>query len=237
MIAELLEQGVQVARDIKTATVKRGEPVATATLANFRGDVEVAIVMPNNGARPEVLRAAHMCIGGFEADILVLAMDTYHTELTVNPRTGAEWKNGEMGEVADLYEGRENGWVSDAMAVLAVNRAGDLASSMLPYRMVGRRRIEWADPYSAEDLVTFGGIMADALVEYMQEPPMSVRLRKLGLEALRDFGLDPERAQAHSDIAVAKLLTTDCDCTVALRAKAGTVRQQVIKDASFTVEI
>lgn len=232
MIDDLLEIGVKAARDLKTSSVKHGD-VLPPSLVVFRGDAEVAVVMAQ-GARNEVLRAARLCIGGFEADVLVFTSDTYHSTLPVNPRTGKDWAPNEMADVADHYEGRENGWVSDAIHVMVVNRAGDAVATSVPYQKVSRRRIEWGEPWvmspDEEKGEHLSGVIPDTLLAYMKEPPLMVSMHSLGVDPQKLFGLSPERARAHADIAVSRLLTEQ-DCAVILSAVPGSVRQQVFKEA------
>jgi hypothetical protein len=240
MINELLEQAVKTGREVKAESAKRGEKMMAPTLIPYRGAEQVAVVITATEGSRSLVSAARLAITGFGADVLVLTFDTFHSTLPENPRTGKEWERGEMQELAEKHHGLERGWVTDAIHVMAVNRADDMVAWTLPYKKVSRHRLEWLDdttfPHADSAVVKAQGFIPDALREAMSEPPLMLTMEQAGAGGAA-FGLEPERAWAHSDLAVAQVLTRKAGCTVALQSMEGTVRAEVLKASKNTVKL
>jgi hypothetical protein len=243
-IAGALEAAVVSARRLKEWQARRRcTDLPTAVLV-YRGEVLVAQVFPEQANdRDAALRCAAASASGYGADVLVLVIETFHTELQTNPVTGRAWGQREMQEVADQHDGRAQGWVTDAVLVVAYNRAGDHGAQSLPYR-VDAGGVSWLDveAEAARPVTGWSGPVHDVLSEIMRGSTLGQELARSGLTG-DGFGLNAEEERAHMDCAVTKVfagwqafLGPDAvpgyahpRATVALAAEPGTVRERIIR--------
>lgn len=193
---------VRTARMTVKDAYEAGADISTMLVA-VRGSESVAAVscsIDNPQHAQVVIRAAAT---GFSADVLLFTSDTFHTTLETSPISGKPWQRNEMNAVAEFYEGREKGWVSDAIMVVAVNRAGDVSASTLTYKMAGRR-LEWTgDDFNSDEGDELGGVMARILREAMKEPTLSQSLDSNVREML---AIDHEMAMIAQDLATCQTL-------------------------------
>lgn len=211
------------------ACAKRPMDIETL-LCGFRGNDLVAfVVCPVD--RDRMLMAAGMMAVGMSVDVIGSVFETYtagydlandpersgqlegldEAEIQAklkewgivvgNPLTGKEWGKNEMQDVADNHGGIEKGWVSEAICLSAVNRAGDVALATLKYHYVGGRYLSWEDPIQNFDTgngdgQALGGFVFDEMRRFMNLPAVSVTMPP-------DFPLDED----DRDVATAQWLT------------------------------
>lgn len=199
------------------------------TLVFYRGDEQVAIGFQHDVHRDGMLALARACTGGYRADTTALSMETFHSELPHNPLTGEHWGPNEMQDVAFHHQGREKGWVTDSLYVTVYNRAGDVAGASLPYRR-HRRRVEWLE---TPDLAggKFSGRVHDFMLRVMREADVHQAMVRTGVDPVALGHWSAEQAEHRMDCIVTReILAHGPDAHIALCAKAGSVREQVIKE-------
>lgn len=204
-IETALELVIKVARQNKEGQASGG-PYGTempTTLMMFRGTEHVATVIPEGGPdRDKMIRCASLAASGFSADILGLAFETFLTKYRCNPRTNRRWGPNEMQDLATNHEGREKGWVIDAVQVMAYNRAGDCRGRNMAYRVVDDG-VQWDDAYlPPDDVYEFVGVVHDHLVRIMAMQTLPQFLAAQGDE----LDGDPEETQTRMDIMMAQAL-------------------------------
>jgi hypothetical protein len=128
-ISDALQRATASVRRLKEGSARR--PVNTVVEV-YRGGEPAALfgLRPDRDAMLAVARAAATGLG---ADVLVVALESWHSTLLKSPVTGKPWAPDEMEELARNHHGRERGWVSDAIVLHVANRAGDFAGAILPY--------------------------------------------------------------------------------------------------------
>jgi len=111
----------------------------------YRDDLMIARVMPNSPGSDGgavIHFAAQISVALFRATDLVIVMDSYHSNLLINPMTGKEWEHGEMNDLADNHDGRAHGWVTDSITMILEDRAGANALVEMPYSVDGKT-VRW----------------------------------------------------------------------------------------------
>lgn len=232
-LQEALDIAVAVARRTKERQARKEQTDLNAAIFCFRGDHIVSEVYPSHGDNSEtLLLCANMSAAGFDADIIVVAFETWGTESENNPLTGEPWKQGDLQAVVE-QDGLAKGQISEAVIVLAANRAGDVLQQPLPYRIV-RKRVVWQD--IPTDQKCFGGYFAANLIDLMAQPTVQ-HLTAYSEVALR---MSPERVRALQDTQVAALfsghtfgrvaLADTPRAYVVLRVERDSVAEEVIKE-------
>lgn len=231
-VMELLDEYTKAAREQAQWAIDHNEAIGTMLLA-FRGNERVAAVMVGPLAGLDhaqmVIRA---CVTGFSADVALWVTDTWNSELPDSPISHKPWQRGEMAAVADFYEGREKGWVSDALSLLVVNRAEDTAMATTPYAILPGRGLVWTAPNaeqwgSAQTNVELEGALVDAFKAAMREPVLAAVDEPT---VRRMFGIDMDLAMVACDMATASILH-QMGCSVILSAKKGGDRQRLLEQA------
>lgn len=235
-LRDALDRAETAVRQVKADRARTRNTDLEATLLAYRGEDLVAVVWTDPTSRGDFLTVARTVAGGFGADVMCVAFETFHSHLKVHPVTGRAWAQGDMQDLAEHHHGRGRDWVNDALMVLAYNRAGDSTQSTLPYRIV-RKRVVWDTPVRPE-AGTFHGAIHNSLLAAMATPALDQLLHEEGFSGA-DFGLDIEAAQAHRDCAIARVLLGDDGgdglpirvprCVVALGAQEGTERARIIR--------
>lgn len=171
---EFLDNLERSARATKeNITRKRPADISTYIVVH-RGDDPVALITLARADRDAMLTTAKLCAGGFEADSLGLVFETYETRPNAdgsitNPLTGQFWQQDEMNDAVRHHDALGKGWISEAVSLCAVNRAGDLGMRNLLYRYVGGKHLSWQESQDWTDTVK-KGIVPDALTEAMLSP-------------------------------------------------------------------
>lgn len=175
-----------VAKGTKQWACEDGPTDIAATVLASRGDIPVALVTINRHNRDVILRVASCAAGGFDADQIGVAFETFipredpeHPELAhIDPRTGKTWAPGALGHAAANEDGIEQGLVREALMIVAVNRAGDIASINLPFHYINGRHLAFLpaerrvmDSSTGPEIVF--GLMADTLLKAMSTKSMS----------------------------------------------------------------
>lgn len=225
-LSEVRDQAVKSVKDAVATAFQQGVDISTMLVA-LRGNEGVAAVscsIENPQHASLVVRAAAT---GFSADILVWISDTYKATTLLSPISGKEWQRNEMQAVAEFYEGREKGWLVDAITVLVANRAGDLAASMLPYRTAGGR-LEWIDEGDPDWDSTageeVGGIIPRILREAMKEPTLT---QSMDAQIREMMAVDHEMAMVAQDLASCQTLVS-LDQRPVLLADDGSTRASTL---------
>lgn len=150
------------AHQLKQYACRRRPHDTPAVIDCFRGDALVATVVPIKHKRDLILTAFDACQAAFDADLVVLAFETIIATRNTNPMTGQQWNLGELNE-AFRAGGIEHGWVQEAIALIAANRAGDVRMLCMPFRYAGGHLVWLPIP----ELDQAMGIMPDAVREAM----------------------------------------------------------------------
>jgi hypothetical protein len=212
-----------------------GFPAVPVILA-YRGDDNIATVGVGAQSFHAMMLAAQLCATGFGADQIVCTSDMFHALVPVNPRTWSTWQPMEMAECADLYEGRENGWVEDVLTVCGVNRAGDIDQVQIAYTPEPGG-VQWKRPTEVTCENTgngcFHGDIPDMLRSYMGMPSFTIPPGALDRDP-------PEVVQARVDVTIAEVLTRPGELwaglglvpnLVGLSARPGSARARVIEES------
>lgn len=241
-IREAVDATAATARRVKADHVrqvkgKRGRTDISTCIQAWRGD-QIAAIIWSPPDRDRMLGLAHIAAIGFGADVLAVTMETYQAlgdgqgGKPINPTTGEQWGPGEMQQAAEEHDAVARGWITEALMTQVLNRAGDTSMVCQPYRITGRV-VEWDDfPLPGEGDPRAEGIVPDALARAMSAESIDVIAHRMFGHAAT-AGLSPERARAHQDVAVVKVIGEqypDGDVLVLLTAEPGTVRQQVLRD-------
>lgn len=198
----------------------------------WRGDERVAIAFPRQHDRDVMLDFARIGGAGFSADLVAIAFDSFIATVPTNPVTGQRWGPHEMQEVADKHFGREKGWVTDSISILAANRAGDQWMVQRNYREAFRR-VTWDEPqvYSTTDAEgpQAGGVMSDTLTDIMVTMPTIDQLAARSGATPAAFGLTAEAGRDHMDCATVKMMRERDLLGAVLFAEPGTPRAEIIQ--------
>src|SRR5262245_19731954 len=145
-LSELTDHMLKGARQAKESWVREVKGAEGMTdlpwTVHFRRGAEPIAMVYFNGNRDTMFGIARMGTIGFEADVLGVMNESYHSTSDTNPLTGDPWAPGEMQVLAEQHDGLANGWVREALTLLACNRAGDVKTMWLPYAIKGRA-VEW----------------------------------------------------------------------------------------------
>lgn len=249
VMERMLEIAVRNTRTVREISGRCGEDLRPTVLAH-RGEelVAAAQLFGADQDRDQIMQVARAVAVGFEPDLLVLAIETWFSELVDNPLTGLRWQSDEMQGVYNHPDNAARGWVAEAVLVNAVNRAGDQLQHFMPYRRVNSRKVEWLDGSvlagrwgDADQVVQrqVGGVVPDALKAMMAASTMSALMFKEGV-SIAGLVPDYERRLAIQDVAVATSIMDPpdpwlargfpTDVGVGLLAAKGGVRWQVIKE-------
>lgn len=235
-IADALDLACRSARNVKDEHVRRVKGKAGRTdiqtvVACWRGDRQVALVFTHPD-RDRMLDIAHMAAVGFSADVLAVTMETFSARILENPVTGEPWGHGEMAQVVEQHDGLAKGWVHEALMTQVLNRAGDVAGRIQPYVLDGGRTVEWVDTPPDAEGAELRGLVPDALAAAMAEPTMLQHAGRdmMARHLLAELGA--ERAAAHADVGVVRVLEERYggEVMVLLAAEPGSVREQVIRE-------
>lgn len=242
-LIDTLTSAVDTAKAVKVKAAERGHENINTTIICHRGETPVAVIEMDGMDRDAMLMTAELATVGYEADMLTMAFETFMATTPINPRTGKVWEPGDMQESARMYEGRENGWIRDALMVYVANRAGDQLARTMPYRLHDRR-VEWIDSEAmgndGDDGAQFGGYVPRMLAAIMNRPSFVAGVAKLGVE-YTDLaqGMSIEAATAIQDCSTTKVLMDPPlvaqmrgmpeGTSVALYSKPGTERDAVIR--------
>lgn len=252
VLNDVLLSTVGAAKEILVDAVKRGRTLGPSVLV-YRGNEQIAIIGLARSNRDDMLSVASVAAYAFEADMLAVVHDTWFAhDPSKNPLTGNDWQPGDMQDLVDNHDGIAKGWVSDAILVVACNRAGDQMQEMIPYRIRKRSRyttVDWIDkPPLPEDVpedeIISAGVIPDALTEIMgrssvtQEMAKNTDLGEIGKQMLEALGAEVFRA--HQDCAAVKLFADPPsnwgedfprELSIVLSAEEGTERARVIQES------
>lgn len=220
-LSESLETAMASAKNNKERAVGRAERHSDPVITCIRGEEVIAMVVVAL-AGDEFLRVASVCATGYRPDIMTVAVDTYQAHERP-PRPG------ELNDLADNHDGIARGLVFEALVVLAANRAGDVLVASAPYQVSGRE-VTWVDPLNDGKALCCSGCMTDSLRRMMEAPTVDVEMLKLNAFP-GGFGLSPEQAAVHTDIATTKLLQGRRWGHVALPCEKGGYRAAAISRA------
>ncbi len=200
-----------IARRMLEYAISRGENGMPHLVALYRGDDHVALLVIK-GDSTTVVPAAQLAILGLDADLAVVITDSYtvfcdrhHDQADIdgllaeadwcphliNPTTGRKWGRGEMEKVAREHDGVAKGWVHEILCCNAFNRAGDVASVVMPYQRAGikRDRVVWTE---IREWGESTGYIRDSLVGIMNTPSTTTLLQRfsgMSVQELEDrFG-------------------------------------------------
>ena len=220
-LSAALEHAVREARRLKEAQVRdthdpaRGATDISPVVQGWRGSQPVVLLAPARVNRDDALHAARLAAVGFGCDVLSFTADGWQAaDPARNPTTGKPWGPGEMQRAAEEEGALEAGWITEALTVNVVNRAGDVLGAALPYRVDQRvsalgitsYALQWGQQPALSPKNGWGGLVVDYLVEFMNEPPVDALMAQAGLPSGESFGLSDEEARAHIDCAVVKTL-------------------------------
>lgn len=219
MIADAIEHALNVVRERKESWAsehyERDTDLPTCMWC-FRGDDMIALIFMHSIDRDRMLHVGRIAANGFDADLIVFAMETFHSEIENNPITGERWGPREMQLVAEKHRGRERGWIVDSLLVTVANRAGDLELAELVYRIGHRGKVVWDKRRTTiEDACEVGGMVPEVIRAMMLEPGMGVLMERHGRSTGVMDGMSAEEIRARIDIVTAELIH-DRDATVAL---------------------
>jgi hypothetical protein len=191
-IDEIRDEAMEHARERKVEVVAErtrdkdfdDRPDIAPQLVGWRGDHTVALMMPVNGAREIILRAARILAVGFGCDVIAVTTEGWGaTDPEKNPVTGKPWEHGEMEDVALNHDGLAKGWITEFLSTTVVNRAGDVTMGLQRFKVdlktnaLGIRRWQLAfDESETGRVVTTseeaaaGGYIVEELIAYMNEP-------------------------------------------------------------------
>jgi hypothetical protein len=171
---------------------------------------------------------------GTAADEIILLAETYTTPLPENPKTEMPWESGELEFMANEYpESLEQGWVAEAITVMAVNRDGVAYNGMFPFRVEGDTVIwdEEAEAGTEIPMDQVAGAM-QMLMEIMNSPHLVQALENsIGKELIDALlGPDGEKEMVARDFATISFCMEQGLADAAMLAgKPGTERVELIK--------
>jgi len=199
-------KGARQAKESWVREVKGAEGMTDLPwTVHFRRGAEPIAMVYFNGNRDTMFGIARMGTIGFEADVLGVMNESYHSTSDTNPLTGDPWAPGEMQVLAEQHDGLANGWVREALTLLACNRAGDVKTMWLPYAIKGRA-VEWGEVFGLD--LEVGGYVPDTLRDTMMHaPPRPPWLN----DAYAEHGYEDARAQ--QDAATVRLSSSACCLT------------------------
>lgn len=136
-VQENLEAFVTRIKKSKEALVKEypedSDSPITIEIRRRDQSVGTMIAEPNEAMLEMLLKFS---ISGMAADEIWLGLETYHSELLISPGTGKPWVDNEMADaVTNHPDWWADGMITEAIAVLAWNRSGDLAEDLLTYKI------------------------------------------------------------------------------------------------------
>lgn len=245
-----MDRAIKIARtmkEVKVADVRRRSPRRLwetdihPLIEGWRGEEPVVGMITEQIDRDQALLSARHLIKGFGLDTVVLVTEGWHPVgeyNEANPMTGKRWAPGEMQDAAEHHDALGRGWLMEAINVIAVNRAGDMALRVQDYTITQREgptRVElaWGESLdSDEGDAVAGGHVPSSLARYMNETPMDVLAARAGLDPA-EFGLtDPEEIRAHLDCATVRVMSAaGAFGGVMLLAVPGSVRSKIINDS------
>lgn len=182
-----------------------------------------------------------MCISGFAPDVITAVVDTYTTNVEINPHTGQPWQHGELGEYLVLNPGcnvllrppetqGDEVFVSDALNVVTANRAGDLCIHTMPYRITGRE-IRWARQLTTTEPPRDS--LADMIRFFMLAPTIEHEIAnnssEPGMFARAMLSPDPDVRRANLDLTLAGYLSTHYRVEVRMDVTPGSKRGDVFR--------
>jgi len=228
-IRESLDHAAATARTCLERARRAGIDLP-ATVLPYRGQDLIAIAAVPEGDGRHAAQLAGMCAAGYRADLVVLVTDTWVAKSVrggLSPLTGKPWERGEMQLLVEQHDALAKGWITEALVVLAVNRAGDAASLHLAYRQAGDR-IDWEPDW--REVGDLNGFLVDSLRGAMACPDLDQSLlADLGAVPAA-FGLTPDEAAAYSDVAVTRYLVERGLACVSLVVSAGTERERIVRE-------
>lgn len=247
-IADVLEEQIRWARERKEGAVAESHdtdrPDVPPWLTGWRGDHPVISMMPVNGDRNIVLHAAKIMAVAFGCDIVSTNNETWMAvDAARNPVTGEEWGHGEMEDVALHHDGLAKGWITEAMTLMVVNRAGDMATAILRFTVTPHTNalgitswsIEWGkeERWTSEetDRGSVMGVIPETLIEFMNEPDLMTQAMQDPIGQQMAAGLSLEEQRAHADCAVIKMLPRFGFEGAAMLMSDNPERQAVIEDS------
>jgi hypothetical protein len=138
----------------------------------YRGDVLVAMALcPLN--RDTALHAGQIGAMGFNADVMSITFESYHSNLETSPITGKSWKPHEMQFVFENHP--KKGWVNECLTTTIHERGGGFGLSSHAYR-IADHQVEWLEVkmemVSGDEAVRGGGVMYEYLQQAMAAPSM-----------------------------------------------------------------
>jgi hypothetical protein len=219
------ESTIRAARTIKEHACRKRPTDILSVINAYRGDDQIAAVVPAKHNRTLILQVFRACAIGFDADTLALTFeayapatvlpDSYHlddpavieaaTRANTNPLTGQPWGPGEMGEAVKEHDAIENGWIHEIIGVVCANRAGDTLSTQLPFRYSGHHLV-WKDRQDIPRQMEAEGVMMDAMIAAMQEPSAAQAVPYQPTEGTR----------AERDVLAAAIMMQKYPCRVGL---------------------
>lgn len=166
--------------------------------------------------RDDALDAMWFGASGFNADAVVLCLDSHYTQQPINPATGKQWGPGEMQKACDEDGACSTGIITDCLVVMEQHRDGTHRQAILPYHVDKESgKVHWHDPERIDPTNIFEpGAMVDGLVidacRAAFERPKGVNLPSpegTALEvACNRFGLEEWQAELSIRVVTAKML-------------------------------
>jgi len=253
----IIELADRVAVDVRASKESwlrdQSGPDADTNIRNvvhgYRGERPVVVLMPLQTDRDETLRAAWLATKFFGCDAIAFTTESWRPArqyVNRDPYTGKPWagRPRSMQRAVVEWYALEEGVILDCLMTQVVNRAGDIALVTQDYR-VNRRltvfgtaeyTVEWLGEEHASTLgakFTAGGIVTDALIDYMNQPTgLQDMARVFGISGA-DFDLDDVETMAHSDCGAVRAIIAHGTWSGAVMLMSDDPKRSEILDASL----
>jgi hypothetical protein len=230
---EFLDNLERSARGTKTQITKKGPQDLLPYIVAHRGEHPVALVTVRRHDRHEILRTAGFLAAALDADNIGVVYECYEPArgpepgAGINPMTNRVWEQGEMNDAVKNHDAIGKGWIHEAINLSVVNRAGDFAMRVVPFKYVANRHLYWLDEQSWSTIDhpdgENTGYFPETMINFMLKPSMDQVARFVNLD--RD-----ER-----DLAAVQFLVQNTGATVKMFSLADDhKRQRTIGDAGGT---
>jgi len=237
----LLEHAEKYVYEIKTLKEHwvTANPKATdllTTIQVYRND-ELVGQAANHPDPGMMITCANFMAYGMAADALVISFEIYNSPLKKNPYTDEPWEAGEVAFMAREYpETVAKGWVSEAVACMGYDRAGEHFFGHLNYQLEDGK-VVWGDQAifksDDEDAMSFDSGVHEALTDIMARETILDRMRAdLGEDTyntLRGVFSEERRYWQQDQATIKHVLSSGLACTAGLVAKPDTERYFLIE--------
>jgi len=193
----------------------------------WREGREVAKVWCKAVDRDMALDVAHVGVGGFAADVVLMVSDTFSAKRKWMDDRKRGPKPGELQRVFD--KGRTD-LVGEGLAAIWVTRIGETYAKIISYELDRKKRtLTWQDDHELLAGKEVQGWVPEQLRAAFEHGDMMVEVTNTTGLAPEDFGLDYRQARLHVDIVVSREIVarghlvgmpayTDDDAAVVLRS-------------------